>query len=108
MKCLNIRDVGWSRWGAVYIGRQKNFHLHFGNPFTIGIDGDREEVCHKHLLWMLGSNYKWVAPERRAWIWKKLYTLKGKDLLCFCAPKQCHGDNYIWIINQGLTLEDCR
>ena len=102
MKCLNIHEVGWTAWGK-YIGRQKNFPLHFGNPFIIGVDGTRDEVCDKHMMWMMGVSYHWVEPKRREWIWKHLHELEGKDLLCFCAPEHCHGENYIFIIEEELT-----
>ncbi len=102
MKCLNINDVGWALWGATYIGRQTNFPLHFGNPFTIGPDGDRDEVCDKHMQWLMEINYHWVEPKRREWVRRKIYILEGKDLLCFCAPERCHGENYIFVIEERL------
>ena len=102
MKCLNINEVGWTAWGK-YVGRQKNFPLHFGKPFFIGVDGTRDEVCDKHMMWMMGVDYHWVEPKRREWIWKHLHELEGKDLLCFCDPERCHGENYIFIIEEGLT-----
>ena len=64
---------------AVYVGRGSNW----GNPFVIGIDGDREEVIAKYSEWALDnwtSIDGWLAP------------LRGKDLVCFCAPKACHAE----------------
>lgn len=68
----------------VYIGRGSRW----GNPFEIGKDGSREEVCAKYLGYLLDS------PELLA----ALPSLKGKVLGCFCAPKLCHGDIIVHIM----------
>lgn len=64
---------------AVYIGRPSKW----GNPFIIGIDGGRRAVIRKYRAWLLGQP-ELVAQARQE--------LKGKDLVCWCAPKPCHGD----------------
>jgi hypothetical protein len=75
---LNARVVGKSRAGAVYIGRPSVW----GNPFSIGKDGTREEVIADYIDW-LHENPDFVARVRRE--------LAGKDLICWCAPEACHG-----------------
>lgn len=75
---LNKRRSGIPR-SAVYIGRGSKW----GNPFEIGKDGDRAEVIEKYKAWLLNQ------PELLASI---PLELKGKDLVCYCAPKDCHGD----------------
>ena len=67
--------------GAVYIGRGSKW----GNPFVIGRDGDRDAVCDKHKqhLWNQIQSGKVTVAD--------LLALKGKDLVCFCAPHRCHG-----------------
>ena len=60
--------------GAVYIGRGSPW----GNPFRIGFDGDRETVIERFRCEVLPTLD--VTP------------LIGKSLVCFCAPKPCHGD----------------
>jgi hypothetical protein len=72
---------------AVYIGRGS----HWGNHFVIGKDGDREEVVRKH------KEYVDNDPQFKEFIRKHL---KGKDLVCFCAPKACHGDFLLQIANE--------
>lgn len=72
--------------GAVYIGRGSGY----GNPFVIGKDGTREEVCAKFEKMLMAS------PEQISFIKR---TLKGKHLVCFCAPKKCHGDILARIAN---------
>lgn len=67
--------------GAVYCGRGSPY----GNPYVIGKDGDRDEVCEKYRLHVLPTLD--VAP------------LRGKDLVCFCAPKRCHCDDLLRAAN---------
>jgi len=59
---------------AVYIGRGSPY----GNPFVIGKDGNRDEVCDRF--------EKEILPDL------DLTPLYGKDLVCFCSPQRCHGD----------------
>ena len=59
-----------------------------GNPFKIGVDGTRDEVCDKFAAWAV------TQPKVMAYI----ATLEGDDLVCFCAPKRCHCD---WILRQA-------
>lgn len=75
----------------IYIGRPSKF----GNPFEIGIDGDREVVIKKFKEWLKsGNNFncKNATPEKRIMIINSLGDLKNKTLGCWCAPKPCHGD----------------
>lgn len=60
--------------GSIYIGRGSPW----GNPFVIGIDGDRDEVCRRYEEEILPTLD--VSP------------LRGKHLVCYCAPARCHGD----------------
>lgn len=71
----------------VYIGRPGPF----GNPFTIGKDGSREEVVEKYAEWVL------TQPELLA---KIKAELNGKVLGCWCAPKLCHGDILTELANE--------
>jgi len=64
--------------GAVYVGRPTAW----GNPFAIGKDGSRAQIIEsfeKHLL---------ASPQLMA----KLHELRGRDLVCWCAPDGCHAD----------------
>lgn len=72
---------------SVYIGRGSDY----GNPFVIGKDGTRKEVIQKYIdLIESDQNLKNLIKQR----------LKGKNLLCFCSPKICHGDYLIKIANE--------
>ena len=76
--------------GAVYIGRPTKW----GNPFVIGKDGDRDEVIAKYRQWLL---------ERPAMIEAAKHELAGKDLVCFCSPKGCHGDVLLEVANAVMS-----
>lgn len=64
---------------AVYIGRGSPY----GNPFQIGVDGTREEVIDKFRVYINNNPALQILIQQN---------LIGKDLVCFCAPKACHGD----------------
>lgn len=70
----------------IYIGRPNKW----GNPFSIGKDGTREEVIIKYEEWIRNN------PE----LLKDLHELKGKTLGCWCSPKACHGDILIKLIKE--------
>ena len=62
----------------MYIGRPSKW----GNPFTIGRDGTREEVIAKYR--------EWIKSQPR--LLADLHELEGKVLGCWCSPQACHGD----------------
>jgi hypothetical protein len=72
--------------GAVYVGRGSSF----GNPFVINRDGSRDTVIAKF------TKYLRENPRLRDRIRKEL---RGRDLICFCAPKSCHGDVLLEVAN---------
>jgi hypothetical protein len=84
MKVLNKHRDGIPI-GAVYIGRPSKW----GNPFVIGRDGTREEVVAKYSQWLFDSGRIDQIEE-----------LRGKDLVCFCAPLVCHGDVLLQLANR--------
>lgn len=66
---------------------------HWGNPFVIGKDGNRQQVIEKYRTWIL-SEPSIVAMAQR--------DLRGKTLGCWCAPKACHGDVLVEIANKEV------
>ena len=83
-KVLNKHHAGVPA-GAVYIGRGSTW----GNPFRLGPDGDRAAVIALHA--------RWLADQ--ADLLRALDELRGKDLVCFCAPQVCHGDLLLRLAN---------
>jgi len=72
---------------ALYCGRGSRA----GNPFKIGRDGTRDEVCDRYEEW---------AP-RQSWWHDFLVEAQGRDLVCFCAPLRCHCD---FILREAAAL----
>lgn len=91
-KVLNKHHLGYIPKGAVYIGRNRKHEPEnpFANLYEMPKDGNREQVCEKYRVWLLEQ------PELIAKIKREL---RGKDLVCFCAPQQCHGDLLLEIAN---------
>ena len=83
-RVLNKREVGVPV-GAIYIGRGSKW----GNPFRIGPDGDRAAVIAKYAGWLRDQHH----------LLRALDELRGRDLVCFCAPLACHGDLLLWLAN---------
>lgn len=73
---------------AVYVGRPSKW----GNPFKIGRDGTREEVCMLYDGWVNG---KITAG------FLSLEELRCKDLVCWCSPLPCHADILLELANEG-------
>ncbi len=71
---------------AVYVGRGSPW----GNPFVIGQDGSRDDVCNKYEK-MVENNPKLKARVREK--------LRGKSLVCLCKPARCHGDYLLAVAN---------
>lgn len=66
--------------GAVYIGRPSKW----GNPYRIGRDGNRETVIKKFM------DYAENLLDDDPAYFDEL--LPATALVCYCAPKRCHGD----------------
>lgn len=83
-KVLNKRVHGIPA-GAVYVGRPTEW----GNPFHMAEEHQRDQVCD-----LFEDS---LTPEFKLKIKKEL---KGKDLVCWCAPKRCHADTLVRIANE--------
>ena len=68
----------------VYIGRGSMW----GNPFRIGRDGERDDVIRMYTAMMVR---RLEGTDADGWL-HDLAKLKGKTLVCYCAPLACHGD----------------
>jgi hypothetical protein len=72
---------------AVYVGRPSKW----GNPFRVTKRDSNEEACARYRNW-LGDKIArgTLDPEE----------LRGKHLICWCAPLQCHADILLELANQ--------
>lgn len=83
---LNANDVGTQEnKSRVYVARPSKW----GNPYFIGPDGTRAEVIAKY------ADYIVRQPELMA----SLHELRGRDLICFCVPEQCHAEILLRLAN---------
>jgi len=73
---------------AIYVGRPSKW----GNPYRIGRDGSRTEIIelYRHYLAMANLNHCTLD----------LHELRGKDLVCWCAPLPCHADVLLELANR--------
>lgn len=71
---------------AVYVGRPSKW----GNPWSISDVCSREEAVSIYRR-MICSNPKLVEAAKAE--------LRGKDLVCWCAPLACHADVLLEIAN---------
>lgn len=55
----------------------------WGNPYHIGADGNRDQVCDSFAVYF----------DRKLELKSKVFDLKGKALGCHCYPERCHGDH---------------
>ena len=79
----------------VYIGRGTIW----GNPYQIGVDGDRDEVIRK---FKYDFDKGFLKPFDN--IEKIALSLKGKIIACHCKPYACHGDviaDYVNSLDDG-------
>lgn len=61
----------------------------YGNPFVLGEDGDRDEVCD-----LYESAY---LPHKKG-IASRCGELSGKVLVCHCYPERCHADALVHLV----------
>jgi Domain of unknown function (DUF4326) len=88
-KVLNMHDKGVKpSETAVYVGRPSKW----GNPFAIGGDWNREQVISKYKDWFENQDLVFQLEE-----------LRGKDLICWCAPEACHADWLLLLANADMT-----
>lgn len=77
---------------AVYVGRPSkwgNRFSHMGGAGTVKV-GSRGEAIRLYKMWLLEQDDLMAAlPE-----------LRGRDLLCSCAPEPCHADVLLQLANQ--------
>ncbi len=74
---INIRT--YKSKDYVYCGRGSIF----GSPYTIGIDGNRDECINKYKTW-----FNFLLRDER--FVKELLKLRNCKLGCFCLPYRCH------------------
>jgi hypothetical protein len=77
--------------GAVYIGRPSMW----GNPIPLPSEAERANVLRLYEGW-LNTRPDLIRRAQRL--------LRGRDLVCFCSPKACHGDVLLKVANAPLPV----
>jgi hypothetical protein len=81
----------------IYIGREVPEHgipaSKWGNPFVMAndSDGERQRAIDAYRKWVVAQ------PELMA----ELEELRGQRLACWCAPKTCHGNVLVELLEQA-------
>ena len=88
---LNRKNLRGPVTNSVYIGRPSIW----GNPFVIGKDRTRNDVIEKYAGWV----------RQQPALMARVGDLKGKCLVCWCAPLRCHGDVLLQLTNE--TRKEC-
>ena len=81
---VNARDSDYD----VLIARPSKW----GNPFRIGLDGNRDQVIKMYEIHI----------RRRPDLIAALTELAGKRLGCYCKPLPCHGDVLLKLLAEFL------
>ena len=84
-RVYNTRIEAYPR-GAVYVGRPSKW----GTPLPLACEKDREAVLQKYEAWLATQPALLEAAKKE---------LKGRDLVCWCAPKACHADVLLRVAN---------
>jgi|GEM_PF-614211 len=91
-RILNRHDTGdVLPPGSVYVGRPSRW----GNPFSIQSHGTREAAIAAHRAWLWGQPGLLVDIR---------HELRGRDLVCWCAPKRCHAETLRAAANAPLRV----
>jgi hypothetical protein len=61
----------------------------WGNPFEVGVDGTRDQCCDLHEQCLMEQ------PQ----MLDRIEELRGKALGCWCAPKRCHADALVVLLD---------
>lgn len=69
----------------------------WGNPFVVNEDGSREEVV---------AAYRDHYLPHKPSLQRRVGDLRGKLLLCWCAPELCHGDVLAELAGVGVLGDD--
>lgn len=67
----------------------------WGNPYKVGVDGNRNEVIEKYRNYLLNNKE----------LLNDIEELRGKTLGCWCKPNACHGDVIKEILDNENILD---
>jgi hypothetical protein len=75
---------------AVYVGRPTVW----GNPFVVGVHGAQGECVELYR--------RWIQEDDQASLRERAQReLRGRSLVCWCAPLPCHADVLMEVANSA-------
>ena len=82
---------------GIYIGRgnKHNKGSVLGNPFKMKHEGDRDRVVHQYHQWLeqhFQQDPNGLVCQEVHRIANQVKRGRNVNLVCWCAPKRCHGD----------------
>ena len=80
--------------GSVYVGRPSVL----GNPFVVGVHGNRRECIDKYEVWLRVSILDHNSDQYKEI--NRLASLSDGELSCHCYPLPCHADVIAKIIDE--------
>lgn len=86
----DLYAIKWAEQNEKYVRCDR--YSDWGNPFEMGKDGNRDEVC---------DNYEGHYLPFKPSLLSKVKTLRGKALGCWCAPERCHCDTLKQLADEG-------
>lgn len=72
---------------AIYVGRPSKW----GNPYKVPSERLRDAAVELFRDYLTKDNLSLLA---------QIKELRGKDLVCWCAPKRCHADVLLELANK--------
>lgn len=72
---------------SVYIGRPSKW----GNPYPMRQERWRDQVCDQYEVYIATRLINGEITD------EDFREFDGKNLLCFCKPKRCHGDTLVML-----------
>ena len=72
---------------SVYIGRPSKW----GNPYPLINESRRDLICEQYEEYIATRLIKDEITE------EDFHEFDGKNMMCFCAPKRCHGDTLLML-----------
>ncbi len=108
VKVIHIRQADFNNPSHIYIGRPGKGQAGspLANPYRLNGDAERDGVLMQYENW-LWRNLRNGTPQM-AEIQRliQLHDELGElNLVCFCAPKRCHGDYIKLAIESGVYDE---
>jgi len=74
----------------------------WGNPWRVGVHGDRGACVRAHQDWLAGLRHDAPGGKSAGEVLARIGELRGKDLACWCGPDEaCHADTLLGLANAG-------